>query len=170
MVGEVRNVRVNNAYEPIASTHQPYGWDQMAALYRRYKVVGMKMRVRIINPYTTPGYFLARPVPVNENYSMVDNYFAETSEKPGTITRAIAAAGGPNEIVDVPIDIPKLLGITREQFLADTSRYSAQVTAAPDFAYVQIGYAGSGASAYVAVLVECEYLVQFWQRITQNQS
>ncbi len=171
MVGNVENVRVNNAYEPINSTHQPYGWDQASALYRRYKVLGFKMTVTAYNMNATkPVHLIMRPVPVNENKNIQDTYLETCLEWPSIVDIPVAAAGGPMARRTMSVNIPKLLGITKEQYLADTSRFSADVTAAPQYAYVQLGVAGSDSAAYADVTVRVEYIVQFWQRVTQDQS
>jgi hypothetical protein len=143
----------------------------MAALYRRYKVLGFKLKLKVINNISQPGYFLMRPVPVDENATMLNTLLSVSVERPGTVVKAVAASGGPVAELEYTADIPRLLGITREQFLADTDRYGAAVTAAPTaYPYVQLGWAGPSATSYCQVLVEIEYLVQFWQRVTVSQS
>lgn len=171
MCGNAVNVRVNNAYEPINSTHQPYGWDQMAALYRRYKVVGFKLTVTPLNMSATqPVHLLVRPVPVNENKTLDSTLLETCLEWPAVTQIPCPAAGGPIKQRTFVADIPRLLGITKEQYLADTSRYSADVTTTPQFAYYQLAAAGPSNTAYVDVSMKVEYIVQFWQRVTQDQS
>ncbi len=170
VVGNVHNVRVNNAFSPLTGAQQPYGWDQMTALYRRYKVIGFKYRYTVMNMSSTPGYHFVREVPVNENFTMLAATATRCAELPGMHILHVPAAGGPVVSLERTVDIPKLLGITKEQFLADATRYTADVTAAPEFAYVQDGFAGSATTTFVRVLVQVEYTVQFNQRITQAQS
>lgn len=170
-VGNAVNVRVNNAFEPINATHQPYGWDQAAALYRRYKVIGFRLHVTAYNTQDIqPAHLLIRPVPVNENKTIDSVYLETCLEWPGVIDAPIPAAGGPIVSRTLDVDIPKLLGLSAEQYLADTSRYSADVSGAPQYAYVQVGVAGPSATSFADVTMRVEYIVQFWQRVTQNQS
>lgn len=169
--GNAVNVRVNNAYDPIYSTHQPYGWDQMSALYRRYKVIGFKLTVTAYNMNATkPCHLIVRPVPVNENKTIDSTYLETCMEWPAVNDIPCAAAGGPMTRRTFVADIPRLLGITQEQYLADTSRYSADVTASPQFAYYQVAAAGPDNTSYLDVSMRVEYVVQFWQRVTQDQS
>jgi hypothetical protein len=171
MIGNTLNVRINNAYDPIQGTHQPYGWDQCAALYRRYKVLGFKLTVMALNMNATkPVHLVMRPVPVNENKSIQDTYLENCLEWPSIHDFPVASAGGPISKKTIVVDIPKLLGITQDQYIADTSRYSADVTSAPQYGYVQVGVAGSDSAAYADVTIRIEYVVQFWQRVTQDQS
>jgi len=170
-VGTALNVRINNAFSPINATHQPYGFDQMATLYRFYKVENCYMRFTVANMSTTPCYFFVREVPVNENFSMTAGEAALITEKPNVRSYHVPALGGPVVKHEVNIDIPKVLGVTRQMFEADVSEYSALCTAAPNrYAYVQVGVAGSANTSYCEVMVEVGYTVKFWQRITQGQS
>ena len=170
-VGNIYNIRVNNAYSPINGGHQPYGWDQMAGLYRYYKVVGCHMRFTVMNQQSTSAVFLARQVPVDENATMEATHFNWVGERPGTHKVCTQPGGGVPPTLDLRINIPRQLGISPEQFRADVSQYSAAVTAAPlRYAYVQIGCAGTATTSFVSVITELTYTVQYWQRITQNTS
>jgi len=170
-VGNVTNYRVNNAYEPINGGHQPYGWDQMAALYRYYKVVGCVMRFTTMNSQSTNAILFVRQVPVNENATMEATHVNFVAERPGTHNVCHQPGGGRPESLTLRINIPQQLGISPEQFRADVSQYSAAVTAAPSrYAYVQVGCAGAATTSFLSCLVELEYTVQYWQRVTQASS
>jgi hypothetical protein len=170
-VGTVNNIRVNNAYSPLNGGHQPYGWDQMAALYRYYKVVGCTMRFTFMNQQSTNAIAFVRQVPVDENATMEGTHVNFMSERPGTHHVPTQPGGGVPPTLDLRINIPRQLGISPEQFKADVSQYSAAVTAAPArYAYVQIGCAGSATTSFVSVLADVTYTVQYWQRITQATS
>ena len=172
MYGTENEIRINNAYEPVSGTHQPYGWDQMAALYRYYKVVGCRMKITAVNFVAdTCGIISVRPVPVNENLTLTGQNVSGAMERPGVINRFLVAGSGKPTEIHLDIDIPRLLGVSREQFDADASLYSATVTGAPSrFAYVQMSFAGYSTTSSCVAVVECEYDVHFWQRITQAQS
>lgn len=169
-VGDVLNLRVNNAYDPINGTHQPYGWDQMAALYRYYKVVGCSYKITGLAFPDKNLVLVVRPVPVNENLSIANTALATVAERPGT-KLAFAQFGGPIPSITGTVDIPRQLGVSQEQFDADVSEYSAAVTAAPSrYAYTQIGVCGTDATTFMHVVIEVTYTVNYWQRITQAQS
>ncbi len=162
-------VRVNNAYEPCSSTHQPYGWDQMTALYRQYKVIGCKMEVTVQNSSGFSCITLVRPVPVNENTN-ISNVSLLSAERPD-VHLLYTAPGAPIAKWSQNIDIPRLCGVTREQYEADVSEYAANYNAAPNrFAYVQIATQSESTSKSVVILVKMTYRVQFWQRSTQATS
>lgn len=170
--GTTLNVGITNAYSPISGTHQPYGWDQMAALYRFYKVIGFKYRVTGIQYIGTSATALGvREVPVNENSTMSSTNLAQQLERPGSKVKFLVAGAGQPPSIEGSVDIPKVMGVTQEQFDADVSEYAALCTAAPSrYPYVQVAIAGVNSSASAYVVIECEYVVHFWQRITQAQS
>lgn len=165
-------VGITNAYSPISGTHQPYGWDQMAALYRFYKVIGFKYKVTGINYVgSTACALVVRPVPVNENAGMNPASLYTVLERPDTRVRYLVAGAGYPPSIEGNVDIPKLMGVTQEQFDADVSEYAALCTAAPSrYPYLQVAVAGSSTSASAYVVIEVEYIVHFWQRITQAAS
>ncbi len=162
-------VRVNNAYEPCNSTHQPYGWDQMAALYNQYKVIGCRMEVHVSNKSAENCITLVRPCPVNENTNL-NNVSMLSAERPG-VEMLFTAPGQPIAHWKKSFDIPALCGVTKEQYDADVAQYGAAVTAAPSrYAYVQIATQSSSTSTAVSITVKMTYRVQFWQRQTQAAS
>lgn len=168
--GDSLNLRVNNAYDPINGTHQPYGWDQMAALYRYYKVVGFSYEVVGLAFPDKSLVLGVRPVPVNENTSIANTGIATVAERPNT-RLAFAQFGGPIPSLKGTVNIPQLLGVSQEQFDADVSEYSAAVTAAPSrYAYIQIAVAGTDATTFMQVVIRVVYTVNYWQRITQAAS
>lgn len=168
--GDSLNLRVNNAYDPINGTHQPYGWDQMASLYRFYKVVGCTYKVTALAFPDKNVVLGVRPVPVNENTTIANTGLYTVLERPGT-RHAYAQFGAPIPTIQGTVDIPKLLGISKEQFDADVSEYSAAVSAGPSrYAYIQIAVAGTDATTFCQVVIEAVYIVNFWQRITQSPS
>ena len=112
VVGTVYNYRVNNAYSPVNGAQQPYGWDQMAALYRYYKVVGCTMRFTPMNQQSSNAIFLARQVPVDENATMDTTASRTAMERPGVRYICLQPGGGAARTLEMKIDIPRQLGIT----------------------------------------------------------
>jgi hypothetical protein len=167
---------VNNAYNPITGTHQPYGWDQMAGLYRFYKVVGCSMKFTFLSSEKTstenqPALIFIRSVPVNENQSIAGVTPTVAAEWPNTRIIPIVTGAGSPPVISHSVDIPRQLGISHDQFNSDVSEYSAATTAAPArYAYVQLGMAGPASTANVDFLLEVTYTINYWQRITQSQS
>lgn len=170
--GQAFNIRVNNAYDPIIGTHQPYGWDQMAGLYRFYKVVGCTMKFTLLQSGANEAAMVfIRSVPVNENQSIASQTPGTIGEWPGTRIVPLVSGAGTPPCITHTIDIPRLLGVSHEQFNADASLYSAAVTSAPTrYAYVQLAAAGPATTTNVDFMVEVKYTVNYWQRITQAQS
>ncbi len=165
-------VGVTNAYSPINGTHQPYGWDQMAGLYRRYKVVGLSYRITMVTyAASTAMAIVVREVPVNENAAIGATDLATIIERPGARWKVTTAGNGAPPVIENTVDIPALLGVSVDQFDANVEDYSALCTAAPSrYPYIQIGACGTPVSSTCHVVIECVYTVNFWQRITQSQS
>lgn len=170
--GTTLNLGITNAFSPISGTHQPYGFDQMAALYRFYKVVGFTYKVTaVLYTGSTAAALGVRPVPVNENSTLSATNLAMQLERPDTKVKFLVAGAGKPPSIAGSIDIPRLMGVSKEQFDADVSEYAALCTAAPSrYPYIQIAIAGVNNAAFAHVIVECVYIVNFWQRITQTQS
>ncbi len=166
------NLRVNNAFEPILATHQPYGWDQMAAFYRKYKVRGFSMKITFFNTQSQAGIAVVRPVPVDENFSVFGEYPDRVAEVPGANIIPLPTANAPIVSFRNTANIPRLLGVSHEQFAASIDdTYAASVTAAPArYAYYQIAFSSNGTSDSCRYLLEAEYTIDFWQRKTQSQS
>ncbi len=170
--GTAVNLGCTNAFSPISGTHQPYGFDQMAALYRFYKVVGFSYKVTAVQYTGSCASILGvREVPVNENKTLTATDIAQAAERPGMKWRVTTAGNGEPPSISGRVNIPALLGVSQEQFDADVSEYGALCTAAPNrYPYVQISVAGNNAAVFMRIMIECVYTVNFWQRITQNQS
>jgi hypothetical protein len=145
----------------------------MATLYRYYKVIGFSYKITAVHYQAdTATVLCVRPVPVNENSTISGSNLAQQLERPGSrVVYNILGAGRPNSISG-KVDIPRLLGVTKEQFDADVSQYGATTTTQPSrYPYLQVAIAGNTTSTpFSHVVVECVYTVQFWQRITQDQS
>lgn len=166
------NLRINNAYEPINGEHQPYGWDQIGALYGQYKVIGCKMRLTISNDTSNLTCYTAiRPVPYNEATVLSGFGIGIVAERPRSKVIMTTYGGGKPAVHTMNINIADSLGVTKEQYDADVTTYAATVTTAPSrYSYVQVATAGASLSKGVEVMVEIEYIVQFWQRTTQAVS
>lgn len=170
--GTAINLGVTNCYSPISGTHQPYGFDQMAALYRYYKVVGFTYKITGVQYIAACASALGvREVPVNENKSLTATDIAQAAERPGMRWKLTTAGNGVPPSISGVVNIPALLGVSQEQFDADVSEYAALCTAAPNrYPYIQISVAGNNAAVFMRLMIECVYTVNFWQRVTQSQS
>jgi len=159
---------LNSLFDPNRSGlgHQPYGFDQLAALYNRYRVVSCGWRV------TSPQSVSVRQVgtlPANESTVAIAS-FAELKENPRA-KYVTQMPGGNIQLVSGKVFIPSLMGRTKAQYMAD-DRYQADTGASPvELAVLNI-YVASETGALVAgnLNVLLEYTVEFFDVKPLGQS
>lgn len=84
---------VNGLYEPIAAGHQPMGFDQFAALYQNYKVVGAKITATFTNnSNTTDTGNQYVGVQFHENSSFSPSYITQIAERGRCVYRLLGLA------------------------------------------------------------------------------
>ncbi len=170
--GTQQLLKLNDCYEPIASTHQPYGFDQYAALYRRYKVVGVRVRVQCHVPPALGDVviYAMRLVTPEATVTLTGETVDEVIERPGTIWGLFAQGAAPVTHVINP-KMAELCGVSSQQFAADTVSYSAAVGASPArYPALQISCASAVGNATGYFFLHVDYDVEFYERITQAQS
>lgn len=109
------NFNLNSLFDPdrTSTGHQPYGFDQLSALYNRYRVYGCS--------YVVTGYQANNPirigvVPSNSVAALTN--MASLIELPrAKFTTQIP--GGPRAQVKGYVDLPSLTGRTKSQYSAD---------------------------------------------------
>ncbi len=169
-------IGVNDVFAPIAGTHQPYGFDQYAGFYRRYKVVGFRARLEITGASSTGlVVYAARVTPPGVTVDIAADTVDEVMERPGTLSGWANPTTATTPVVlsfNMRLtDIAKICGVTPQQYAADVSEYSAAVGASPSrVPELQLAAASASGSAVMYVLVKLEYDVEFSQRVTQAQS
>jgi len=159
------------ASDPVTGTHQPYGWDQMTALYGYHKVVGFQCKMTITN--STSGNRAVtsiRSCPAGDTSDMSASSLLG-SERPGVTNIQTVTGAGEPPVFHFKSNIWQHLGITKQQFDADISQFGATVTANPNFLpSLKIATAGDSVSVGVRILIEAVFTIDFWQRTTQSTS
>lgn len=164
-------MNLNSLFDPnrTGGGHQPYGFDQLAALYNRYRVIACGWRVSACLLSTSPSVVVAA-MPSND-VSIVWNNFGELIEtsRAKYITQNPGAAA---LYLQGKSYLPTLMGRTRDQYMAD-DQYQAIVTTSPTenaLLYLQ-SFDNTGAPLpSVRLNVVLEYTVEFFdpKRITQS--
>lgn len=148
--------------------HQPYFFDQMSAIYQRYRVNAVTIKITAYDP-TTPGSVLGWQID-----SWNGSAGTLTGVSPQTIKeRPQTGFLQPNttfdkEMVILPrIDIARIEGLTRAEHRANVEDYAAAVTASPARSpYLRLAMfntEGNNAAQmyyHIEMLFECE----FWNR------
>lgn len=161
-------MNLNSAFDPdrTGTGHQPYGFDTMAALYNRYRVLKAHWRVSF-----TPGS-LAYDVtvfPLNGLLSSsptTASTFNTACEQQRSHVRSISPTGS-SEGYRGSIDLIKLAGTTRTEYLAD-DRYEATVSASPAELMVLyvVWYNPNGSSTGTGFTLEFDLDIDFHDPIS----
>ncbi len=129
--GSIQSMNLNSLFDPdrTGSGHQPYGFDQLAALYNRYRVLNTRYRVMFgsvgavyhIVVTTTNGLLVS---------SISDQATYQTAcETPYAIAH-VMSTNGKELVISRKISLNQLNGVTRTEYLAD-DRFEAAVGSSP---------------------------------------
>lgn len=158
---------LNSIYDPNRSGtltgHQPYGFDTLATLYNRYRVISCGYRIQANWSGNTSSLqpVLIGALPANEELSMLS--MSEVRENPRAKYISQSSGGG-TQTLSGKVYIPSLVGRTKQQYMSD-DRYQAAVNADPqELAILNVFTAGAGldSTSSVAIQILLEYTVEFF--------
>lgn len=158
---------LNSLYDPNRTGigHQPYGFDNLAMIYNRYRIFRTDY---VINGYSGAvpiryGCIVSNDVPPINNVS-------ELAENPRAQTR-VQVPGGNTTRIAGRVSLPSLVGRNKQQYMAD-DRYQADVTSSPaELALLTItGGTMTDASTDILVTVTLVYHVEFFDAKPIEQS
>ncbi len=174
-VGSQNIFNLNSCFDPnrTGTGHQPYGFDQLAALYNRYRVLKVKWTIVFGPTSNLPVYCVV--VPVNgllaTNITGVSS-FESACEVPFAWSNVVPNAGTASHLTHRGgISLNRLNGVTKTEYLAD-DRFEAQVTATPiEVLTLYIGiYNANGSTVANGVLVTIDYEADFHDPIIASSS
>jgi len=164
------DMRLNSVYDPDHTSltgRQPYGFDQLAALYNRYRVVKVNYVINGIQPDSPGTNVRICAQPSNSLITYGANDISQMAESPRTKFVVQGAVGSPLKTLKGSIYLPSLTGRTMAQYMAD-DRYSSDVTTNPAetcFLHVMAANMSDQGTA-VNCLITLEYVVE-WFDINQ---
>lgn len=151
---------LNSVFDPnrTGGGHQPYGYDQFATLYNRYRVISCSWRVTA--PSST-GTVQLGCIPTNE--PIVPATFAELKENPRT-KYVIQHVGGNVQLNKGRSYIPSLVGRTKAQYMADDRYQATTLTDPSELAVLNIMAANNGGVGLNGQVLNVllEYTVEFF--------
>lgn len=166
-------MNLNSIYDPdqtgVLTGHQPYGFDQLSALYNRYRVIACGWRLNLaVGSTTVPVIMTAMPA----NTVVTASTGSEIRENPRS-KYTLQGLGAAMRFVSGKVYIPSLMGRNKQQYMAD-DRYQAQFGTSPsELALLNI-FAGPAteqtAIATVYFNVELEYTVECFDVKNLSQS
>jgi len=163
--------RTNSIYDPDFTFlgKQPYGRDQIANLYSKYKVMGLEAKITFNDP-SADGLFCGVSVTPSTTGATLAHSYGTLIERPWTIVKTISNSGSQERVINLKFDAHKCFGVTKTMYKGD-SIYSALMGSNPSTeAYLRL-FAGNMNSASPAstinISVEITYITYVYDRITQ---
>lgn len=170
-VGGVVEWRLNDIFSP-RSTWRPYGYDEMAALYKRYKVTKAIVEFTILSEVNDT-IALWRIGPAGDTATMAGGYVHDIMARPGTGYTFVSNSGAHAIAIRREFNIHDLLGVTKLQYESDVSEYASLIGASPARSPVlRIGAANAitAAVADIMILIKISYVTDFWDRTIVSNS
>lgn len=159
--------RLNSIFQPnYIGGHQPYGRDQLAALYNRYRVFATKWVV-VIAP--TNDVLYASTCPVNGNVTFAQ--YTLIAENPRAMTKTTSIGSTPL-VLKGKIYLPRLGGDYRMEYRTD-DRFSAVMTANPTERmdlHVGLNNPSSTVAVNCRFFITLMYYCECYDPFVQNQS
>lgn len=155
---------LNSIFDPNGSGvgHQPYGFDTLATLYNRYRVISCGYRIQTNSTTGTVGQsFQVACQPANEVLTVFS--MSEMKENPRA-KYIIQTTGGGSMTLSNKTYIPSLVGRTKFQYMAD-DRYQALVTGSPqELAILNLltSFNGTDTPGPLNLNIMLEYTVEFF--------
>lgn len=172
--------QLNSLFAPqgLSNYHQPYGFDTLATLYRRYRVdrVDIELEACIADYPPTPvdAIVLINAPGSSVTTTSTGNAAGVFAEKPNGIVRR-QQTGTPSAnilILKKTILMHEVCGLTRAEYMANVEEYSALVTATPT-RIVQMYVNTSGVAATsvrTAWKSKITFHAEFFERVILAQS
>lgn len=158
---------LNSIWDPNRTNvgHQPYGYDQLAPLYNRYRVIATSYNV---TAYSGGSVIRFGCLPLNETITFTSmSYICENPRAKWTLQ----IPNGDLKMISGKCYIPSLVGRNKAQYMAD-DRYQAQVGADPgELALLGVfGSANDDTTTTITCQITMEYTVEFFDLKTVSQS
>ncbi len=170
--GTPRVYQLNSLFQPISGGHQPYGFDTMATLYRRYRVNSVTIKVETLPIVTGSIYQVIGVFPPGATQSTTNLLDAhEWGENPNGSTQIIFLQGTKQVVWQKRFEMHTLCGLTREEYANNVEDYSALVTANPArMPTLEVNISGFGASMQGYNIISLTFEAEFFERVSLNQS
>lgn len=160
--------RLNSVYDPNVTGvgHQPYGFDQLAALFNHYRVFKCSWHVAFA-PSNDRLHIAVGPVNGSSTFSSVESL----GEFPSAVSRVLGYSGGIPCVFKGSCYLPRLTGATSVQYRTD-DRYSSIVSDNPAEAMnLNIAvYNPSGSTVATSMTITLVYHTEFYDPLVLGPS
>lgn len=168
---------LNSCYDPnlTGTGHQPLGFDQLSALYQRYRVLKASWVVQ--HATAGVGIIAVAVVPTNNTTSLATN-FDTACELPysksllSSVEYTAIGLGSPSPPIRGSVSLAAIYGVTEDELRA-SDRYQALISSDPsETAVLHCCFAEAAAvsTANVSLKVLITYQVEFFDRIQLSAS
>lgn len=165
--GSVYRFNLNSTFDPNRSGvgHQPYGRDQLAILFNRYRVWRVSYAISMYNSSTS-----TKVAVCPSNIEMGASTTSEIMENPQS-KWAIQLPGGSQKVIRGTVDLAKLTGRTKTQYMSD-DRYQAEASASPAELLILNIFGGTilDAGTTIDCAINMTYHVEWFDRASLAQS
>lgn len=167
---------LNAMYDPDYGTggHQPYGRDTLAAIYDRYKVLGVFIDVTFYGPSSNTFATAVKLSPEDQlGNTLQGQTVSAVMENNNTVVKFISSAGSQKNRYKAYFPMHKLLQVSKLQFKADIDNYDAPVGSNPSkSAYLRMAVADSnlGSTGTVAGAISLTFVTYWHERKQLAQS
>lgn len=166
---------LNNLYDPNYSGtgHQPYGRDQVAALYQKYIVNAVKIDITFTNPSEDGLVAAAMIQPSGASYAMTGKYQDAVREAPGSCLRPINNTGKQVSKVVQYVSLQKLNGLSKVQWNTQLDTFGAAAGSSPtslSYLRVAVGSDSGNTGGTLIGRVTLTFYCKWYERIVLGQS
>lgn len=145
--------------------HQPMYYDQFALMYYAYRVFGFRYKIEVTNGggWGAHVYIAHKPDSGTPGSSDIQTEM----ERPTTVSRCIipSAAGMNHKIFQGYVDVAKVWGLSRAEFIGNDAFLSYVITSPQKLASLHFGFGMSGASTTTLdISVTLEFDTEFYKR------
>ncbi len=163
---------LNSLFQPRSGGHQPFGFDQLAALYQRYKVNKVKVMVQSDGGSSAAGFQVLAVLPPGSTQTTLNLLTAgQFGENFNGSTIRLSNNSVVPIVYERTFDIAEVAGLTKSEMAANIEDYSALVTASPTrVVTMEVNYAPDLAAQTVFHHVTLVFVAEFWQRVSLGQS
>lgn len=164
--------RMNSLFDPDYSGigHQPYGYDQWAQFYNRYRVYGCAYRITLSNTSTADQ---VEVLVQHRPNSLLSGNFETGTEAPYKTLRILPVEGSARPVtIKGYHNCSKIYGISKKQYQAEQD-FAALINFNPPnvtFLNIYIQNQSVLTNATVIARVELTYFAEFYERKTLAQS
>lgn len=175
LFGTEQVFRLNSLYDPDFSGggHQPYGFDQLNGIYRKYIVSAVLIEVTMFDP-ATDGLIIGCIVqPSSATYSLTGKDKDAIQELPMSVLKRVPNTGSQKAYFKQYCLMATLEGLNKVQYQANLAEYAALTNASPTLTpYMRLAVTNTTGvdGQQISVTVKLTYYCKLFDRIVQNQS